>query len=272
MTAIRTHSGFSLVELLAAIGIGGLLLAGALGLFSAHTRGYTREDLSVVLQDNLRLSMDVVVSSLRAAGDGVPEKQLASWLPWFGGFTTRPVVVSSDGTTLSVAGCTSQPVARLTSLVAANATTMQLASAVAGSTLGDELDTDHKRFIVIDDDEPAHITMITGGAVSLDTDPLTVGNQGLRRSYPVGTPICRVDVLTYQVVANSVTGQPELQVDDHHGGAARIVAEGISALAVTTITDGHVYQIGLTAQAPMRDPLSGSLLSGGLRTDVSLRN
>jgi hypothetical protein len=265
-------AGFSLVELLVAGALAGLLMAGGIGLFTSHYRAYDTEDSRVGMEENLRVAMTVLTDSVRSAGGGVPTANLSAWIPWYTGFGTDPVAVGTTPASITVARCFGYSVARLTSSVAAGADTIDVSSGVSGRAISDLLDANTKSLVFIDGREHAHITAVNGNRLSLDTNPLKANAQGLSRAYPIGTTLCRVEVLTYFVETNTVTGRPELRVDNHEGGEAQSVAEGIAAIQVTTLSAGESYQIGLSADADMVDRLSGATLTGSLLTNVTMRN
>ena len=64
----RQSQGLSLLELLMALAVGSLVLAGVYGLFVQQQRVYTLQDQRLEMQQNIRLGMDFLVNDIRMAG------------------------------------------------------------------------------------------------------------------------------------------------------------------------------------------------------------
>jgi prepilin-type N-terminal cleavage/methylation domain-containing protein len=259
----RERAGYGLVELLVAVVVLSIAMAAVVVVFAAQDRAYLRADTQATMEANLRLGMNMVTENLRNAKWGVPTANLVNWITWVSGFTSNPTITTngSNPAVISVASATSQPVATLTAHVDAGATTLYVASS-------SQLNAGAQGLLLIGDSENALVTGVNSTALTIDTNPLTAGNQGLARAYPAGTPIYRVDVLTYQV--NTTTAQ--LLRDDHHGGGAQAAVEGITNLQVATVTAGKQYDITLTARSPQVDPLTRRTLTSSLRSKVTLAN
>ena len=259
----RERAGYGLVELLVAVVVLSIAMAAVVVVFAAQDRAYLRADTQATMEANLRLGMNMVTESLRNAKYGAPSANLPNWFTWMSGFTSNPAITTngSNPAVISVASATSQPVATLTAHVDAGATTLYVASS-------SQLNAGAQGLLLIGDSENALVTGVNSTALTIDTNPLTAGNQGLARAYPAGTPIYRVDVLTYQV--NTTTAQ--LLRDDHHGGGAQAAVEGITNLQVATVTAGKQYDITLTARSPQVDALTRRTLTSSLRSKVTLAN
>jgi Tfp pilus assembly protein PilV len=268
-------AGLSLVEMMIAIVVLSLVSIGVIGYYQSLRRAATTQELSASVEDNLRLGLDILTSSLRGAKYGVPSSGLSTWTG-VTGFTANPQF--TDGGTgtpplpdkLTVASCTSQPVARLSADANAGSTTLTLADDNAPindlpNNISDDFNVANRRLIYIGDNESARIMVVTGTAqITIDTDLTTVGNQGLTRNYKVGTPICRVDVLKYEVD----TEKKRLM----RNGVP--VADNIIDLQITPVTGGIklAYLIKLTGESSRTDPSTGSVVTRSLTTTVSLWN
>ncbi|MGH7857491.1 MAG: hypothetical protein ACREQY_09180, partial [Candidatus Binatia bacterium] len=223
---------------------------------------------SVALEENLRMGLGTVADELRRAGYGLPPILLSAWVPWVSGFTTNPRIVQGSGSnpdTLSVAGCTSTPVATLSASAAEDDKSLTLSS-----TSG--LNATNRRLIRIADAENAHVKSVSGSSVTIDTDPGKSSNQGLSRGYPAGTPVCRVDVLTFDVATDASTGLPALRLNRNQGAGPEAAVEGITDFQVTTVESGRRYAIALTARSERNDPFLGSFLTRQMSTGVTLKN
>ncbi|MGH7858233.1 MAG: prepilin-type N-terminal cleavage/methylation domain-containing protein [Candidatus Binatia bacterium] len=264
----RASAGFSLTELLVAMLMMMLVMVAVVGAFTAQNRTHIQQAESVALEENLRMGVGTVADELRRAGYGLPPIFLSAWVPWVSGFTTNPRIVQGSGSnpdSLSVASCTASAVATLSANVAKDATSLTLSS-----TSG--LNTTNRRLIRIGATENAHVKSVSGSSVTIDTDPGRSSNQGLSRGYPAGTPICRVDVVTFDVATDASTGVPALRLNRNQGAGTEPVVEGISDFQATTIESGRRYAITLTARSERNDPLLGSFLTRQMSTGVTLKN
>ncbi len=66
--SLRNMRGVSLIELLVALAICGMVVAGAYRFFIAQTRAYTVQDQVIEAQQNVRLAMEILLRDLRMAG------------------------------------------------------------------------------------------------------------------------------------------------------------------------------------------------------------
>ena len=267
-------AGFTLIELLVATLLTSVVLVGAIGVFSSHNRTYRQQDLSLSMEEDLRMGMDLVSDTLRTAGYGVPLGSLSIWVPWVGGFSSNPQIdLGTDGATksVSIASCFREPVASLSAATVAGATTLSLTSNVPDSEISDLLDTGAKRLIFIGDSENAHITRVSGNSITIDAKPTIDGSQGLRQPYPAGTPICRIDVLTLAIHTDAQTGQSWLAIDANQGEGAQPAVENITRLALGAVAIRQ-DQVSLTAQSEKIGPLTGAYLTRTLSSNVTLKN
>src|SRR2546427_7659023 len=257
----RASAGYGLVELLVAVLVLSVAMAAVVVVFSAQDRAYLRADTQATMEANLRLGMNMVTESLRNGKYGVPTANLSSWTTWVSGFTNNPTITTngSNPAAISVASATSKPVATLTAHVDAAATTIYVSNS-------SQLNTGAQSLLLIGDSENALITGVNSTALTIDTNPLLGGNQGLARAYPAGTPVYRVDVLTFQVA----TGSSQLLRNDNHGGGAQVAVEDITNLQVLIVAADKEYDLTLTARSPQVDALTGQYFTSALRSKVTL--
>ncbi len=259
----RESAGFSLMELLAAVLVLSVALAAVVVVFATHSRAYLRADTEATMEANLRLGMNMITEALRNGKYGAPTANLSNWITWVSGFTSNPVI-TTNGTNpaaISVASATSQPVATLSAHVDAGATVINVNSSA-------NLNTGTQSLLLIGDSENALVTNVNSTAVTIDTNPLTSGNQGLARAYPSGTPIYRVDVTTFTVG----TSASQLLRNENRGSGTQAAVENITNLQVTTVTAGKEYDLTLTARSPQVDALTGQYFTTSLRSKVTLAN
>ena len=67
-TAMKSRPGFTMVELLVAMGLASLVLAGMVTLFSTSNQAYVDQDRVVAVEQNIRASMEIMAYELRMAG------------------------------------------------------------------------------------------------------------------------------------------------------------------------------------------------------------
>jgi type IV pilus assembly protein PilW len=67
---IRSFHGFTLIEMLIAIAVSGIVLAGLVSIFTTTNRAYTRQDETATLQQNLRTAKMNLERDIRMAGCG----------------------------------------------------------------------------------------------------------------------------------------------------------------------------------------------------------
>ena len=259
----RESAGYGLVELLVAVLVLSIAMAGVVVVFATHSRAYLRADAQSTMEANLRLGMNMVTESLRNGRYGVPSTNISNWITWVPGFNANPTITlnGSNPAVISVASASAQPVATLTAHVDAAATTLAVNSS-------SQLSTGPLRLLLIGDSENALVTAVNSTQITIDTNPLVAGNQGLARAYPQGTPIYRVDVITFSVGSYA----SQLLRNDNQGSGAQAAVEGITNLQVLTVTANKAYDITLTARSSQVDALTHQNLTSSLRSKVMLAN
>jgi len=272
----RSGAGFTLVEMIVATVMMIIVMAGVAGLYVAHRNARVAEDLSQTVEAQLRLGMDTILFKLRNAGYGAGWGTPALWVTWVSpSFTGNPMITQGTGSapdTLSVASCTSRPVAWLAADAAAGATSLVLDSAAG-------LDSSTRSVILINDSESAKITSISGNTINIETRPDETDPpepDGVLTSYRTdtpatkGTPICRVDIVTYSVDTAAAT----LREDLNQGAGPQVIVDGITDLQVATDTTGvrPKFQITLTARASAWDPFTTTVAQRSLTSLATARN
>lgn len=272
-------AGFSLVEMMIVIVVLSLVSTGVIGYYLSLKRVSASQELSAALEDNLRVGLENLVVSIRGARYGVPSSNLSAWVSWVSGFNSNPKIIDGGAgpDKVTIARCTAQPVAVLSAdaNIGPPPPTLTLSDLNAPiddipNDITDDFNTTSRRLIYIGDSESAWITAVDSATqVTIDTNPTIPGNQPLARNYKTGTPICRVDVVTFMVD----TTTKRLIRNDHQGNITP-VADHITDLQITPLSGGTkpAYQITLTAQSGRPDPATGSLVTRSLTTAVSLRN
>src|SRR2546429_8754814 len=121
----RESAGYGLVELLVAVLVLSIAMAGVVVVFATHSRAYLRADAQSTMEANLRLGMNMVTESLRNGRDGVPSTNISHWITWGPRVNANPPITlhRSNPAGLSGASAAAQPGAPPTPHVDAAATT-----------------------------------------------------------------------------------------------------------------------------------------------------
>lgn len=262
---MKARRGHTLVELLVAMVVFAIVSAGAMGFFQANQRLAESEAIRSSLGANLRIAMQRIVDTVRGAGYGMPPGAPNGWFPWAAGHVGGAVTVTegagSDPDAVTVVSCTGAPVAFLSADAVAGAVTVSVDDASA-------LDRDTRSAILIGGGDHARVTAASGATVALDTDPFAVGQQPLTASHPAGTPLCRLDVVSFAVDAPDRA----LLRSVHDETGFRKLVDDITDLQIETQAGGSRFDIVLTARSGRRDPITNSYPVLTLASSVSLRN
>jgi prepilin-type N-terminal cleavage/methylation domain-containing protein len=255
------ESGFTLVELLVVMVVSGVIMAGVVTGFRVQQEAYRQQESLVAAEQNLRVAMSTVKDKLRTSGYAIPG-QLDRWMPW-AGIARNPEVFTDS---ISVAYCSPEPVAIMTSDAAVGDATLTVTSASEEKIVSEELR--ESDLVMIDGRVPARVSNVSNASVDIDTDINNNGLQGITRPYPAGTPICRVDVYTFSI-EQSLTGESALIMNNYRDKVS--IAEGINGLQITQ-TGMEEYQITLTALTSKASPFSGERITRSLTATVPVKN
>jgi prepilin-type N-terminal cleavage/methylation domain-containing protein len=265
-SALRLTDGFTLTELLITMAISGILLAAIVSTFLTQQKAYALQTQLADMRLNTRAALDRIVRDVRMAGYGVPSPLAAAWIDWVQDtngesltFTDSVRIVPGDPEpdTLSIVGCFDAPLAQVTVDTAAGETRL----AVRYDHPTRKVNTTTKKVICIGRNEMAIVTESPRNSaryntMTIDTDPLAEGNQGLAHTYRAeATPIELLQVITYSIDLdgrNYALPTPVLKRNTHTGGHAQPLAEYIEHLRLTQ--DGAMLDIALTGRAPEPDP------------------
>lgn len=242
----KNEMGFTMIELLIALAIAGILLVSIYNLYISQSTTYTVQEQVSDMQQNARVAMDIVSRHIRMAGFGQP-----SWTTINGtsGITYKGISVTDGGTgspdppdTLEIVGCIDPPPGKLGSAAAASATTLTLQSA----TEANKFNTDDKSDIFIGELENAKVTAILGANLTIDTNPVQSGNQGLTNAFPAGTNVYLVKRVTYTIASTS------LKRNENTGSGNEEIAVNVEDLQVTFTTP--TVNLSITARTRNKDP------------------
>lgn len=249
----KKDQGMTLVELLVALVISGLLLAAAYRTFIGQQKTFVVQDQVVDMQQNMRAAINRMMTELRMSGFGNVSMVL-------------PVTIGAN--TFNNAVNLNTPTAGALTIVSAVGGTSTLTNEggvgqtqVVVSTLTDAqgnalFDTGNRKYISVGGLDSHMITSIDSGTKTITLNgPLTF-------YHPVGTPVYTIRALSYWVAV--VSGIPTLLRDENMGAGAQPQADNIENLQFTYLdasgnptanpTDIRIVRVSLTARAERQDP------------------
>ena len=249
-TLFKKEKGLTLIELLVALVISVLIIAGLYRAFIGQQKTYTIQEQIVDMQQNARTAVNRMMSEIRMAG--------------FGNVSMVLPVTFSTGTFSNVLNLNTPTAGSLTIVSAVGGTSTLTSAGVIGqnqivvSTLTDDLgnalfDTSNKRYVSIGGLESYTITSVDNG-----TKTITL-NGSLTYNHAIGTPIFNIKALSYRVDSVNVT----LLRDENLGNGAQLQADNIENLQFAYIDAGgnptanpldiRVIRISLTARVERQD-------------------
>ncbi len=252
-TILKKEKGITLIELLVALGISSLLLAGIYRTFINQQKTFVVQEQVADMQQNMRAAIDHMMKEIRMAGFG----NLSKVMPVTIGITTYNNVVNWNTPTagaLTILSATGG-IATLTASASEgqNQITVSTLTDASGNSL---FDTGNKKYISVGGLESYVITSIDNG-----TKTITL-NGSLAYNHPLETPVFNIRALSYQVA--SVNGIPTLLRDENMGDGALPQADGIDNLQFTYLDaagnptanppDIRIIRVTLTARAERQDP------------------
>jgi len=250
----NNERGFTLLEMLLAMTIGLIILAALSSTFFIQRKAYNTQGQIVDMAQNARVAMDMMTREIRMAGYGAPTSDLSTWINWVASTTidTNPVIEEggSDPDIIHITGCFDSARACLQNSVLSGDTSLVLDQSTTET--GNEFDTVDEKVICINGIENAIITGISGSTLTIDTDPVVGGNQGLSRRYEAGDSIYLVKVITYSIVEEDNT--LILKRNENTGAGSQPLSENIDDLQIQISPSGNSINISLTARTAKPDP------------------
>lgn len=249
----KKERGLTLIELLVALVISVLLIAGLYRTFIGQQKTYSVQEQIVDMQQNIRAAIHRMMTEIRMAG--------------FGNVSMVLPVTFTTGTFNQVLNLNTPTTGSLTIVSSVGGTSTLVAqggvnqSQIVVSTLTDDqgnalFDTGDRKYISIGGLESHTITSIDSG-----TKTITL-NGPLLFYHPIGTSVYNVMALSYQIA--SVDGIPTLLRDENRGDGAQPQADSIENLQFTYLdADGNptanpadirIITVSLTGRAETQDP------------------
>jgi prepilin-type N-terminal cleavage/methylation domain-containing protein len=248
--------GVTLIELLIALVISAIIIAGIYRTFIHQQKTYATQEQVADMQQNVRVSINRMMREIRMAGFGNVQGVLPVTFPGVG--RTYPDVINPD---LPVAGAFT-----IVSAIGGNAALLkQPGDSVGAMVLASnqiqvsalaEFDTNDRKYISIGGLESHFITKIDGAnnILTLNTD---VGNFYNTNG---STLVYAIRAISYRIVIDA-SGSPILKRDENIGGGFQPVADNIEAIEFRN-PDGSIpvnpnsmsLQVAVTARTDRPDP------------------
>lgn len=216
------RKGITLIELLVALSVSGVLVAGVYKTFVSQQHTYSVQDQLVDMQQNVRLAINRMTREIRMAGFG--GGGINNWYNCE--FFKHGAIYGLNNVVNPGAGGTSvtvfegfEPLVRTTLSIQGNNTDNFIFVNDITS-----FDTANRRYISVDGSEPHQILSINAGSKELRFN----GWDRLTTDHPVGSPVYLLQAITYSI--GMFEGKSCLLRDDQLGGGAQPVAENVESL------------------------------------------
>lgn len=260
---MRRREGFTLTEMTVALAVASAVIVGVIGFFTAQKRAFLQEDISAAMDDALRIGLSRISDTLRDAGYGVPDADLALWTEGADGYVRNPTLRDGGGTApdaIDIALCRAGEDLTLSATADPGERLLRLeGAALARLERGD--------LLRIGGLESARV-VASGLATIVDTDPSDVVPQGLARRHFAGTPVCRVALTTFALDRE----RRRLTVDRDDGEGAIALLDDVTDLQLRTLAPGALYRVTMTVRSRERDPDTREFLARTGSAVVALRN
>jgi len=272
---LKKNKGITLIELLVALVISGLLVAALYRTFIGQQKTYVAQDQVVDMQQNMRVAISRMMGDIRMTGFG----NVSMVLPvTFTGGTfnniLNPNTPVSDSLTL-VTSLNTPATLTTSGSIGQNQIVVSTLTDSQGNAL---FDTGNRRYISVGGLESYIITSVNNG-----TSTITL-NGSLTYNHPFGTPVFMIRAITYQVA--DMAGIPTLLRNENIGDGNQPQADYIENLQFAYFDDSGILtanplnmrlvQVTLTARTGSQDPELARVGDGFRRrqiaSNIHLRN
>ena len=240
----KTDQGFTLIELLVAMAVALVIIAALSSAFIIQRKTYKAQEQIAEMTQNARAAIDMMTREIRLTGYGTPgsaTSNLSSWITWVSGitFSSGPLVIQNGSGALGsdiihIAACFDGPKGSLSASVSAGPASTSISLKLDE---GSKFNLTTKKLINIGDIENAIVTGISGDTLTVDTDPNTGGNQGLKRDHQANESLSIVKVISYGIVQETVGSKVKytLKRNENLGAGRQPVAENFVNLQITLV-------------------------------------
>jgi prepilin-type N-terminal cleavage/methylation domain-containing protein len=289
MKAENRCRGFTLTEVLVTLTLLGLVLGTFCQIFLSQA-GADKTQFKVLQgQQGLRIALEIIARDFKCAGypfgDHSFLENLTNWVP--SSFVPKaPQNVTPNGVITVTPGGENPDVLSLLIVLSSESNPATLSQGtLAGDTLikmalnNSQTNEQYNLSDMIYIGQPGEMALvkeISGSHLIIDTDPVQPGNQGLKKSYPQGTEVSEISLVSYAVFNDKNDsggkfhdmGFPVLKRKTNACGFEPLV-EDITELKVVPIkTD--LYRLELSVRKNLPRPIEESGLT--MSTRVMKRN
>jgi prepilin-type N-terminal cleavage/methylation domain-containing protein len=284
----KENKGVTLIELVIALAISGVLIAGIYRFFIHQRMTYATQEQVAEMQQNVRVAINRMVREIRMAGFGGKNENVNGVndiIKTFGNVNTYTSIITPENAVVDD-GITHD---RITVVAAYRQIGILKNSASAGDdrisiaySVSSPFSSLKKKYVCINGSSNYEVDV---GSVSGSQAPLKTGK--LLEEHSIGEPVFRVEALTYGLKMSG--GVPVLYRNENTGGGGQPVAEYIESLALHyTLADGtqtdapadprqiRGVAIEMTARTQRSDPDLAKVGDGFRRrtvtTFIDLRN
>jgi type IV pilus assembly protein PilW len=268
------RKGITLIELLVALTISAILVAGIYRTFIHQQHTFTVQEQVVDMQQNVRLAINRMTRELRMAGYGKMDANFFSHGGMTVGSDTFNNVVKPDasGTSVTVVAGYQTLIPTTLSVNAITGSNSIFVNDVSG------FDTGVKQYISINGLESHRILAIVGNELQFP------GWDKLTNDHLAGEPVYLVMAITYSI--GPFEGKSCLLRDDHLGAGPQPVAENVENLQFAYFDangnptanppDIRMIQVNIIARTEKTDPELAKVGDGfrrrTLTSNIQLRN
>lgn len=270
---VKNIKGFTLIELMVALAILGIVLAGIYSIFNTQHKSYIVQEQVVDSQQNVRVAMNMISRDMRNAGSGIAllcgataTQGLGSVIQPDDGGTDNPDAITVTTFYLS-------PVKTMTTSAVNQADAAFLVEDATGWTAGQsgiisDCSVSPAIFTIF------RVTAVGGGIEHASASDIN-SSGGSGHNYPAGSPVAMLDNnrrmgrFTYAI--NTVDPfHPQLTIDENSGSGAQPLATNIEDMQVSYIirqNDGTLTEENAPADTERIRSVNISILARTDRTD-----
>lgn len=266
---LRKNKGITLIELLVALTISGIVVSAIYRTFIRQQKTYTVQEQVVDMQQSVRVGINRMMREIRMSGFGNVSMVLPITISGktYNNVVNPDVPAAGAVTVLSGMGSTT-----ITAVPASNQVTVSSLTDSQGNILFDMGD---KKYVSIGGVESFTITNITGNNLTLSGT--------LTYNHSVNTPVFGIRAISYQI--GMVDGNPTLLRDGNMGDGPQPLADNIENLQFGYLdADGNVtanppdiriVRVTLRAKANTSDPeykTDGGYRKREIASNIHLKN
>jgi prepilin-type N-terminal cleavage/methylation domain-containing protein len=222
---INKKNGYTLVEILIALLLGGLVTTAILNVFIIQNQSYANQNLVTEMQRNAKIALDSLVMDIRMAGFQIPQVGVSFYNKTTGVQENIFAITPANSTTTSdqvrILYADNQPPVSTTTTAALANSNDSIPIPVQPADIGKFRSKD---IIMISVGSSAALLQVTGingtsllHAVGANINPPNSINLFPTAGFPTGAQVTRVKLLTYRIDNTSDPSQPALQLEQGDG-------------------------------------------------------